>query len=151
MFVRISWIVATIIALFCVYTYAQNQPVSRTCLGCICEASSGCNTTIGCRGNGVCGPFGITWAYWSDSGKPTLNDETNTNDAYARCVNDVYCAARAVQGYMAKFSHDCTGNGVVDCEDYLRIHQLGANGCTGQLNSKFENRFKLCLRTFQRQ
>ena len=46
---------------------------------------------------------------------------------------------------------DCTGNGVIDCEDYLRIHRLGANGCTGALNSKYENRFKLCLQTFQNQ
>ncbi|EGI65126.1 hypothetical protein G5I_06304 [Acromyrmex echinatior] len=71
--------------------------------------------------------------------------------SYAKCVNDPYCAAAAVQNYMTKFGHDCTGNGVIDCEDYLRIHRLGANGCTGALNSKYENRFKLCLRTFQNQ
>lgn len=50
------------------------EPVSQTCLGCICEASSGCNTTLKCNGD-VCGPFRITWAYWADSGKPTLSDE----------------------------------------------------------------------------
>jgi len=151
MFARISWIAATTIALFCVYTYAQdsNQLVSRTCLGCICEVSSGCNTTRGCSGS-VCGPFAITWGYWSDGGKPTLNNEPSSNsDAYARCVNDPYCAARAIQVYMAKYGHDCTGNGVIDCEDYLRIHRFGGNACNSQLNSKDENVFKLCLQTFQ--
>lgn len=50
------------------------QIVSQVCLGCICEVSSGCNTTIGCS-EAVCGPFAITWGYWSDAGKPTLNSE----------------------------------------------------------------------------
>ncbi|XP_071629452.1 lysozyme 2-like [Temnothorax longispinosus] len=148
MFARVSCVTVTIITLFCVYTSAQ--VISQVCLGCICEVSTGCNTTRGCSGS-VCGPFAITWDYWSDAGKPTLNNEPTSNDAYARCVNDPYCAAGAVQNYMAKFGHDCTGNGVVDCEDYLRIHRLGANACNGALNSKYENKFKLCLQTFQNQ
>ncbi|KAL0107547.1 hypothetical protein PUN28_014693 [Cardiocondyla obscurior] len=150
MFARASLVAVTVIALFCVHTFAQSQPLSQVCLGCICEVSSGCNTTIGCSG-AVCGPFGITWEYWTDAGKPTLNNEQLSDNAYPKCVNDPYCAAAAVQNYMNKFGRDCTGNGVVDCEDYLRIHRLGANGCNGALNSKYENRFKLCLRTFQNQ
>lgn len=59
---------------------AQDTPsISKICLGCICEAASGCNTTLGCNGD-VCGPFRITWAYWADAGKPTLNNEANTNE-----------------------------------------------------------------------
>lgn len=50
------------------------KPVTDICLGCICEAVSGCNRTLNCNGD-VCGLFRITWAYWSDSGKPTLNGE----------------------------------------------------------------------------
>ncbi|XP_020277533.1 lysozyme-like [Pseudomyrmex gracilis] len=152
MFARFLWAVAATVALFCVYSYAQLEvppgAVSRACIGCICEVSSGCNTTIGCS-ESVCGPFAITWGYWADAGKPTLNGEPSTSsDAYPRCVNDPYCAARAIQGYMAKYAQDCTGNGVVDCEDYLRVHRLGAGACTGTLNSKYENKFKLCVRTF---
>lgn len=38
-------------------------------------ASSGCNRTLQCDGQ-VCGLFRITWAYWSDAGKPTQDGET---------------------------------------------------------------------------
>lgn len=53
------------------------EGVSQVCLGCMCEAASGCNTTVGCTGD-VCGPFRITWAYWADAGKPTLSGEPDT-------------------------------------------------------------------------
>ncbi|CRK95595.1 CLUMA_CG009054, isoform A [Clunio marinus] len=49
--------------------------VTDTCLGCICEASSGCDRNLKCNGD-VCGMFRITWAYWSDSGKPTQQGES---------------------------------------------------------------------------
>lgn len=63
---------------------AASQPlVSQVCLGCICEVTSGCNTTIGCY-DSVCGPFAITWGYWADAGKPTLNDEPTTADGGER-------------------------------------------------------------------
>ncbi|XP_011696002.1 PREDICTED: lysozyme-like isoform X2 [Wasmannia auropunctata] len=146
MFTRVSWVAVTVIALFCVFTSAQF--VSQVCLGCLCEASSGCNTTIGCSGS-VCGPFGITWDYWSDADKPTLNGEPLSINAYSRCANDPNCAADTIKAYMAKFSHDCTGNGVIDCEDYVRIHHLGIFGCNGTLNSQLEKKFKLCLQVFQ--
>lgn len=37
------------------------------CLGCLCEAATGCNVNT-CHGS-ICGPFSLTWAYWSDAGK----------------------------------------------------------------------------------
>ncbi|XP_046821287.1 lysozyme-like isoform X1 [Vespa crabro] len=128
---------------------AQNtSSVSKICLGCICEAASGCNTTLGCNGD-VCGPFRITWAYWADAGKPTLNNEANTNEgAYANCVNDAFCAGRTVEGYMNKFARDCNGDGVINCDDFIRIHRNGRNACTTPLNSKYENIYKLCMQTF---
>ncbi|XP_043522476.1 lysozyme-like isoform X1 [Frieseomelitta varia] len=125
------------------------EQVSKVCLGCICEVASGCNVTIGCD-ESVCGPFRITWAYWVDAGKPTLNDNAKEN-AYAQCVNDPYCAARAVQGYMAKFAKDCDGDGNINCYDFLRIHRFGGYGCSGNLNSKYENTFKLCMQTFSKE
>ncbi|KAH0955834.1 hypothetical protein HN011_005196 [Eciton burchellii] len=153
MFVGVSsWVISTIFALLCISIHAQQpkqQLVSQVCLGCICEVTSGCNTTIGCF-DSVCGPFAITWGYWSDAGKPTLNNEPNSSDAYARCVNDPYCAADTIQGYMAKFGQDCTGNGEINCDDYLRIHRLGAYGCTAPLDSKYENKYKLCMQTYGR-
>ncbi|XP_061929234.1 lysozyme-like isoform X2 [Apis cerana] len=125
------------------------EMVPRVCLGCICEAASGCNITIGCD-ESVCGPFRITWNYWADAGKPTLDDNLNEN-AYARCVNDPYCAARTVQGYMMKFAQDCNNDGNINCDDFLRIHRLGGYGCNGSLNSKYENIYKLCMQTFEKQ
>lgn len=125
--------------------------VSRVCLGCICEAASGCNVTIGCDET-VCGPFRITWNYWADAGKPTLSGGPNEKaDGYAQCVNDANCAARTVQGYMTKFSQDCNGDGNINCDDFLRIHRLGGYGCSGPLNTKYENTYKLCMQTFQKQ
>ncbi|GAB1869306.1 lysozyme [Camponotus japonicus] len=153
MFARASWIVAIFVPL-CVYIHAQSipskneEPVSQVCLACICEVATGCNTTIGCSGP-LCGPYAITWGFWTDAGTPTLNNEPNDTDgAYSRCVNDLYCAARTIQGYMAKFNQDCTGNGVIDCDDYLRIYRLGAYGCTAPLDDKYEKRYKLCIATF---
>ncbi|XP_039307887.1 uncharacterized protein LOC105201192 [Solenopsis invicta] len=148
MFARTSRIAVTIIALFSVYTSAQD--VSETCIGCLCEVMSACNTNIGCTGS-VCGPFGITQDYWTDGGKPTLNNETLSDDAFSRCVNDPYCAAATVRNYMTKYGHDCNGDDVINCEDYLRIHKLGFNGCTGTMVSKYEILLDLCLQKFQSQ
>ncbi|CAK9810660.1 Invertebrate-type lysozyme 3 [Anthophora plagiata] len=129
-------------------TVVAETTLSRVCLGCICEAASGCNVTLGCE-ESVCGPFRITWSYWSDAGKPTLENTQNTNEnAYARCVNDPSCAARTVQGYMAKFAQDCNGDGNVNCDDFLRIHRLGGYGCSGYLNKKYEDTYKFCMQTF---
>lgn len=55
------------------------KPVTDICLGCICEAISGCNRTLTCNGD-VCGLFRITWAYWADGGKPTVNSELPGSD-----------------------------------------------------------------------
>ncbi|XP_014221985.1 lysozyme 2-like [Trichogramma pretiosum] len=123
------------------------------CLGCICEAASGCNQTLGCVGD-VCGPFHITQIYWTDSGKPTLDSdkpEATDEEAFARCVNDVNCAARAVQGYMEKYSQDCNGDGVIDCEDYARIHYLGGYGCSAaaKLDKNYAKAFNFCQKAFQ--
>ena len=49
-------------------------PVTDICLGCICEAASECDRRLKCSGD-VCGLFRITWAYWSDGGKPTQQGE----------------------------------------------------------------------------
>ncbi|XP_050466072.1 invertebrate-type lysozyme 3-like [Cataglyphis hispanica] len=155
MFAGLPWIVATIITLFSVCTYAQEpaesnqQLVSQVCLDCMCEIASGCNTTIGCTDR-LCGPFLITWGYWRDAGKPTLNNEPNNIDgAYRRCVNDLNCATRTIQGYMTKFNQDCTGDGEIDCDDYVRIHRLGGHGCTGLLDRKYENKYRFCLQTHE--
>lgn len=66
-------------AIFCVIVVTGEVIVSEVCLGCICQAVSQCNLTIGCTEED-CGMFRITKPYWIDSGKPTIpldNQEDN--------------------------------------------------------------------------
>ncbi|KAL1494955.1 hypothetical protein ABEB36_010455 [Hypothenemus hampei] len=125
-------------------TFADDLPVTQQCLGCICEAISGCNTTNTCSGD-VCGPFRITWAYWADSGKPTIGNEApDSPTAYPHCAGDVYCAALSVQGYMNKFQQDCNGDGKIDCDDFAAIHKFGGYGCRGTLPEPYGERYRQC-------
>ncbi|XP_066159224.1 lysozyme-like [Euwallacea fornicatus] len=124
--------------------FADELPVTQQCLGCICEAISGCNTTNTCLGD-VCGPFRITWAYWSDAGKPTIGGESpDAPAAYSHCAGDTYCAALCVQGYMNKFQQDCNGDGKIDCDDFAAIHTLGGYGCRGALPEPYGERYRQC-------
>ncbi|XP_063903687.1 lysozyme-like [Zophobas morio] len=122
------------IFIFCfTVTAQQNLPVNQQCLGCICEAMSGCEVNTNCEGEG-CGPFRITWAYWADSGKPTLKNESiQSNTAYANCARDLYCSSLSVQGYMSKFQQDCTGDRKIDCDDFAVIHMFGGYGCRNRV------------------
>uniref|UniRef100_A0A6M2E1A3 lysozyme n=1 Tax=Xenopsylla cheopis TaxID=163159 RepID=A0A6M2E1A3_XENCH len=130
---------------FVIVAKAQtDKPVTEVCLGCICEAISGCNRTLTCNGD-VCGLFHITWAYWSDGGKHTLGESPDSPQAYSNCVNDPYCAANTIQGYMLKYGQDCNGDGVINCYDHMAIHKLGGFGCRGQLPDKYKATFDQCL------
>lgn len=53
------------------FTIDSKEKVTEECLGCICEAVSGCNMTRGCAEDD-CGMFRITRLYWVDAGQPTL-------------------------------------------------------------------------------
>ncbi|CAH1183054.1 unnamed protein product [Ceutorhynchus assimilis] len=131
-------------ALLTILATADDLPVTQQCLGCICEAISGCNTTNVCSGD-VCGPFRITWAYWADGGKPTVGGESpEAPQAYAHCAGDTYCAALCVQGYMSKFQQDCNNDGKIDCDDFAAIHTLGAYGCGGSLPQPYGERYRQC-------
>ncbi len=94
----------------------NNGPVSADCLTCLCRASSGCELNKQCHGE-FCGPYLITWSYWRDGGSP--------GGDYVRCALDKRCAESAIQGYMRKWSRDCNGDGIVDCDDYAAIHKNG--------------------------
>lgn len=139
---------ALFIAFVFVFVSGQKQDITQVCLGCICEAISGCNVTQGCTGD-ICGPFHITWGYWADSGKPTINGQPVTdNNAYSNCANDAQCAARALQGYMEKYGQDCNNDGSINCDDYVRIHYLGGYGCANPLPPKYENAYTACRAHF---
>ncbi|XP_017782892.1 PREDICTED: lysozyme-like [Nicrophorus vespilloides] len=136
--------VFVLVAAFFLIGVSGQGPVNQKCLGCICEAISGCNATQICAGD-VCGPFRITWPYWSDGGKPTLNGEAKDSPtAYKNCATDIYCSALAVQGYMEKFQKDCNGDAKIDCDDYAAIHTLGGYGCQGNLPHIYNERYQQC-------
>ncbi|KAF7996972.1 hypothetical protein HCN44_005249 [Aphidius gifuensis] len=148
--------IVIVVTLLAACTYGQQvssqnstaEPISQICFGCICEAASGCDTQTGCDG-AVCGPFRITWGYWADADKITLNGEDpKTEGAYSRCLNDAFCASKVVESYMNKFGQDCNGDGRINCDDYVRIHRLGGYGCSSPLDSKYENTYKTCMKTF---
>ncbi|XP_041982000.1 lysozyme-like [Aricia agestis] len=130
----------------CVADIGQ-QPVTELCLGCLCQAVSGCNVGLKCEGE-TCGLFKITWAYWADAGKPTLDGESpDSPTAYPNCANDPYCAAKCVQGYMAKYGQDCNGDGQINCYDYMAIHKKGPYACSGELPYQYVTVFNQCVAT----
>ncbi|XP_050430199.1 uncharacterized protein LOC126839154 [Adelges cooleyi] len=121
--------------------------ITEVCLACICEAMSSCNRSLTCEGD-VCGPFRITWAYWSDAGKPVLyGDNPNDGQAFARCANDLVCSKQTVLAYTSRFAQDCNGDGQVDCWDYASIHILGGYGCRAPLSQNFKNKFETCQKS----
>ncbi|TDG49107.1 hypothetical protein AWZ03_004407 [Drosophila navojoa] len=131
--------------------HVLDKPVTEKCLTCLCEAMSGCNATAVCISNekGICGLFRITWAYWVDAGKLTIeDDEPDSENAFINCANDAHCAADSVQNYMKKFNQDCNDDGEMDCHDYARIHRLGAYGCHGEMPYKFQSTFEDCIDNF---
>lgn len=103
-------------------------------MGCLCQASTGCNLTIPCTSGHqyLCGPFLISWAYWADAGKFVLSNDNpdrkggkdcahlfmtltsppfqndlltlKLNVAFEACVQDPVCAGETVRGYMVKFA-----------------------------------------------
>jgi len=88
---------------------AQTGP-SPNCLGCICEASSGCNQTIGCSSHAGyhCGPFLMSWAFWKEAGQPllTAGDNPDRKGAFEDCANNIHCSADTVALYLQKFGYN---------------------------------------------
>jgi len=137
-------IVSLCIVIVCAHAQADfNAGITDDCLGCICEAASGCDTSTQCIRAGFCGPFHISWPYWADAGKLSIQGAT-PDDAYSSCANDVYCAADTVRAYMKKFPNDCNGDGKIDCQDYAMIHIYGGYGCGGSQEGPFFTKFRTC-------
>jgi len=111
--------------------------IYSSCITCICEAAS--------NGAGNCGH--ITWAFWSDAGKPTLYGAASAN-AYSSCVNNPECASRTILGYLNKFSKDCNGDGVINCLDHAMTYMYGGYGCGGSAQGPFFTRFRQCSARF---
>lgn len=108
--------------------YCQG-PVDDYCLNCICQQ--------GCA---------ITYDFWIDAGKPTVNGDLPTSvNAFNNCYEDYYCSSRAIQNYMYRYQKDCNDDGQIDCLDHAAIHQHGASGCAGKDNDVFQFQVYNCL------
>ncbi|CAG7833069.1 unnamed protein product [Allacma fusca] len=121
--------------------------LSDRCLGCICQASTKCKKDIGCTAAGVCGPLLISWPFWADAGKYVIKGTSpSSSNAYSDCATDLYCAAETVKAYMEKYEKDCNGDGVINCEDYARIHKLGPSNCgdASFFTTEYGTLFKQC-------
>ena len=69
----------------------------------------------------------------------------NIFPAYSNCVNEPFCAARAIQAYMGKFGQDCNADGVTNCIDYAAIHKHGGYGCNAPLPVDYQRKFDDCI------
>lgn len=117
----------------------KNQSLTSECLDCICDAVSGCNTSVNNCGSGtVCGPFAISQAYWKDGRKPGAS--------WTTCARTKECSSVTMKNYMEKYKRDCNGDGFITCEDYAAIHRRGARACSNKdlLKDHYWNKFLAC-------
>ncbi|VVC30741.1 EF-Hand 1, calcium-binding site,Destabilase [Cinara cedri] len=127
------------------------QTITEDCFKCIVVSISLNNGNLTCGGD-LCGLFGITRAYWADSGKPVVQkDDPNDNYAYSRCAKDPACAKEATNSYLTRFAQDCNGDGFIDCSDYASIHKLGGYNCSAPLDNAYKNKYYSCYKNANRQ
>jgi len=124
------------------------NPMSESCLACICQASTNCNLTTRCISNNkFCGPFLISKPYWIDAGQLTIKfDQASRDGAFTACATDPICSAQTVRTYMQRFQTDCNNDGSIDCDDMGRIHLMGPDDCSNPRvpSTPFFKRFRKC-------
>ncbi|XP_021948033.1 lysozyme [Folsomia candida] len=145
MYQQLASLICSLVFIVLLINGGDGQEISDECLGCICHASSGCNKNQGCTDGGVCGPFLLTWPFWADAGKLMIKGSNPTN-AYSDCSNDLYCAAESVRSYARKYAKDCNQDGIIDCEDFARIHKNGPGACGDLqlLQTEYYQKFAQC-------
>ncbi|XP_037076739.1 invertebrate-type lysozyme 3-like [Pollicipes pollicipes] len=99
--------------------------VSKNCLRCICQAR-GCDWSVGCQ-NDVCGAYMMNEDYFITS---NVTSRANLYKAYTfqRCASNPACATLAVKLFLQKLPSDCDGDGIIDCDDFVKEHYYGPNG-----------------------
>ncbi|XP_075210755.1 uncharacterized protein LOC142318105 [Lycorma delicatula] len=134
-------------------TVNEVQEVTDKCIHCICKAAGGCKpdrpveTDQNAANNlldldsGV-GPLRITRPYWEDAGSPGVSGKDSSS--FLHCANDMNCATKAVKSYMARYPFDCNGDGIVNCSDYIAIHNRGPFACQNPLPVSYQERFLNC-------
>ncbi|KAL3272420.1 hypothetical protein HHI36_013902 [Cryptolaemus montrouzieri] len=127
------------------------------CYRCICELVTNCKekpcTHVRCneiKSNNfdcACGPFMITPPYWMEAMKPSLDGNNGTDEMkFKKCVESIPCSRLAVQYYLEKKAEDCDGNNIIDCNDYVLIHNFGAQACLSKrLDEQKQMKFDKCM------
>ncbi|KAJ8923447.1 hypothetical protein NQ315_002006 [Exocentrus adspersus] len=59
----------------------------------------------------------------------SFQEEENIGAAYKKCTLDYQCSQRIVQQYFYRYSADCNGDGVTNCDDYAMLHFNGRALC----------------------
>lgn len=44
---------------------------------------------------------------------------------------------------------DCNGDGIINCNDYAKIHRLGGYGCSAPLDAIYQQKYDNCQRQVQ--
>ncbi|KAL3272419.1 hypothetical protein HHI36_013901 [Cryptolaemus montrouzieri] len=127
------------------------------CYRCICELYTDCKdkpcNDEKCKEinsdnyNCACGPFSITPGYWLAAKKPSLDGNNDTDEMnFKKCAKSIACSRIAVQYNMEKYAEDCDGNKVIDCYDYVLIHNFGAHACfTKRFDNQTQMKFDKCM------
>ncbi|CAG7786690.1 unnamed protein product, partial [Allacma fusca] len=108
--------------------------ISDGCIECICYAMSGNCEKAPCND---CGSIGQL--YWTDGNMYNPNDKP-----YATCVVDPQCSRQTIKGYMKRYGGDCNNDGIVNCLDYLKIHNTGLDECENADLGHVGTRFNSC-------
>uniref|UniRef100_A0A914VET0 lysozyme n=1 Tax=Plectus sambesii TaxID=2011161 RepID=A0A914VET0_9BILA len=92
------------------------------------------------------GIFQISLPYYNDCGAPGKLPGDNTNQAWRRCSNDIKCAVQCIKNYVKRYSINCQSTG---CEQTVRLHHGGPNGCIGGVTDGFWKETAACLKSHQ--
>ena len=65
--------------------------------------------------------------------------------AWRKCANDFKCASKIIRSHTEAFAQDCNGDGLITCDDYVRMHRWGAYECSKPIeNEKFWQIYQEC-------
>ncbi|XP_037089158.1 uncharacterized protein LOC119109583 [Pollicipes pollicipes] len=83
-----------------------------------------------------------------------VTSRANLYKAYTfqRCASNPACATLAVKLFLQKLPSDCDGDGIIDCDDFVKEHYYGPNGCVGAGWIEFSDtwrKYRNCKREYE--
>ncbi|CAJ0581907.1 unnamed protein product, partial [Mesorhabditis spiculigera] len=91
-----------------------------------------------------CGYFQIKRPYYIDCGTPGKKSGESLDTAWKRCADDLSCATKCVQSYVARYKGGCPGKSA--CEQMARLHNGGPAGCKTSATNNYWNAVKKCCK-----